>query len=40
VESVLYRARREFRRLYELDVARGADNSAGPHAPVDTGLQS
>jgi RNA polymerase sigma-70 factor, ECF subfamily len=40
VESVLYRARREFRRLYELDVARSTGSSAGPHAPVDTGLQS
>jgi RNA polymerase sigma-70 factor (ECF subfamily) len=40
VESVLYRARREFRRLYELDVARSAGTSAGPPAPVDTGLQS
>jgi RNA polymerase sigma-70 factor (ECF subfamily) len=40
VESVLYRARREFRRLFELDAARITGTSAEPHAPVDTGLQS
>jgi RNA polymerase sigma-70 factor (ECF subfamily) len=40
VESVLYRARREFRRLYELDAARITRASAEPHTPVDTGLQS
>jgi RNA polymerase sigma-70 factor, ECF subfamily len=40
VESVLYRARREFRRLYELDAARITGASAEPHTPVDTGLQS
>jgi len=40
VESLLYRARREFRRLFEVDTVRGAAVIPAPILNVDVNLQS